>query len=104
MHQHCRNKIGENCVVVWGEYSKCFVMISRPLSTQPEIWSIPVVVRTRTPKKCNKMKNASAGHAELLFLLIRAIVLWRSFPSVQIFGSGTNDPAMSSSRSALIAL
>ena len=46
--------------------------------TQPEIWSIHVVVRTRTAKKCTKMKNARAGLAELLFLLIIAIILWRS--------------------------
>ena len=37
-------------------------------STQLEIWS----------KKCTKMKNARAGRVELLFLLIRVIVLWRS--------------------------
>ena len=36
-------------------------------STQPEIWSIHVVVRTGTTKKCTKMKNARAGRAELLF-------------------------------------
>ena len=47
-------------------------------SKQPEIWSIHVVVSTRTAKKCTKMKNACAGRAELLFLLVRAIVLWRS--------------------------
>ena len=46
--------------------------------TQPEICSILVVVRTRTVKKCTKMKNARAGRAELLFFLVRAIVLWRS--------------------------
>ena len=47
-------------------------------STQPETWSIHVVVRTKTAKKCTKMKNARAGCGELLFLLIRAIVLLRS--------------------------
>ena len=47
-------------------------------STQPKIWSIHVVVRTRTAKKCTKMKHARAGRAELLFLLIGAIVLWRT--------------------------
>ena len=41
-------------------------------STQPEIWSIHVVARTRTAKKCTKMKNARAGRAELLVFLIRA--------------------------------
>ena len=46
-------------------------------STQPEIWSIHVVVRTRTAKKCTKPKNARAGRAELLFSFIRAIALWR---------------------------
>ena len=42
-------------------------------STQPEIWSIHVLVWTRTAKKCTKLKNAHAGRAELLFLLIRAL-------------------------------
>ena len=41
-------------------------------STQPEIWSIRVVVRTRKAKKCTKTKNARAGREEILFLLIRA--------------------------------
>ena len=26
VYQHCRNKIGMNCEVVWGENKKCFVM------------------------------------------------------------------------------
>ena len=66
-------------------------------STQPLIWSIHVVVRTRTAKRCMKMKNARAGHAELLFLLTRAIVLWRSLsrrrrPCVSsLLGSFSND-------------
>ena len=47
-------------------------------STQPQIWSIHVVVRTREAKKCTKMQNERAGRAELLFLLIKPIVLWRS--------------------------
>lgn len=44
-------------------------------STQPKIWSIHVVAKPRTTKKCTKMQNA---RAELLFLLIKPIVLWRS--------------------------
>ena len=44
-------------------------------STQPQIWSNHGVVKTRTAKKCTKMQNA---RAELLFLLIKPIVLWRS--------------------------
>ena len=47
-------------------------------STQPEMWSIQIVVGMRTAEKCTKMKNARAGRTELLFLLIGAIVLWRS--------------------------
>ena len=45
--------------------------------------AVPVVfakfpsVRTRTAKKCTKMQNARAERAELLFLLIKPIVLWR---------------------------
>ena len=46
--------------------------------TQPQIWSIHVVVRTKTAKKYTKMHNTRAGYAELLFLLIKPIVLWRS--------------------------
>ena len=40
-------------------------------STQPQIWSNDVVVRTRTAKKCTKMQNARARRAQLLFLLIK---------------------------------
>ena len=47
-------------------------------STQTQIWSNHFVVKTRTAKKCTKMQNARAGRAELLFLLIKPIVLWRS--------------------------
>ena len=36
------------------------------------------IVRTRTATKCTNMQNARAGRAELLFLLIKPIVLWRS--------------------------
>ena len=45
---------------------------SHVIALQPEIWSIHVVVRTRTAKKCTKMKNARAVRAELLFLLIKS--------------------------------
>ena len=73
-----RNEIFMNCLVVWGEN----VLMFRSLltfSTKPENWSIHVVVRTRTAaKKCTKMKNALAGSAELLFLLIRVIFLLSS--------------------------
>ena len=44
-------------------------------STQPQIWSNHGVVKTRTAKKCTKMQNARAGRTELLFLLIKPIVL-----------------------------
>ena len=53
----------------------CQVLTS---SSQPQIWSNHVVVKTRTAKKCTKMQTARAGRAELLFLLIKPIVLWRS--------------------------
>ena len=76
VHQHCRNKSGMYCVVVWGESEKCFTMFSRPLHSLI-FGQIHVVVRTRTAKKCTKMNNARAGRAEVFFffLLIRAIVL-----------------------------
>ena len=47
-------------------------------STYPQLWSIHFVFRTRTATKCTKMQNTRAGRAELLFLLIKPIVLWRS--------------------------
>ena len=34
-------------------------------STQPQIWLVRVVFRTRTAKKCTKMQNARAGREEL---------------------------------------
>ena len=63
-----------NCLVTWGENVLMFHLVLTS-STQPENWSIHVVVRTRTAKKCTKMKNGLAGSAELLFLLIRVIFL-----------------------------
>ena len=73
MYQHSSDTIGMNCVVVQGRKLK---ILGHALtsSTQPEIWSIHrVVVRTRRAKKCTKMKNARAGRAELLFLLIELL-------------------------------
>ena len=77
-YEICRNKIGMNCLDVWGENVLMFRSVLTS-STQPENWSIHAVVRTRTAaKKCTKMKNALAESAELLFLLIRVIFLLRS--------------------------
>ena len=77
-YEICRNEIVMNCLVVWGENVLMFRSVLTS-STQPENWSIHVVVRTRTAtKKCTKMKNALAGSAELLFLLIRVIFLLSS--------------------------
>ena len=72
-YQHCRNKTGMNGVVVWEENS----LGSHVLYTL-QIWSIHVVNRTRTAKKCAKMQNARPGRAEPLFLFIEPLVLWRS--------------------------
>ena len=47
-------------------------------STQPEIWSIHVVVRTEDGEEMYQNKNKRVGRAETLLLLIRAIVLWCS--------------------------
>ena len=47
-------------------------------SKQTTIWSIYVVVRTRTAKKCTKMRNALAGPAEPFLLFIKPIASWRS--------------------------
>ena len=72
-YETCRNKIGMNCLVVRRKNVLMFRLVLTS-STQPENWSIHVVVRTRTAaKKCTKMKNALAGSAELLFLVIRVI-------------------------------
>ena len=77
-YEICRNEIVMNCLVVWGENVLMFRSVLTS-STQPENWSINVVVRTRTEaKKCTKMKNALAGSAELLFLLTRVIFLLSS--------------------------
>ena len=65
-----------NGVVVWEEFKMFFQVLTS--SSQPQILSIHVVVRTRTAKKCTKMQNAHAECAEVLFLLIKFIVLWRS--------------------------
>ena len=47
-------------------------------STQPEIWSIQVVVKTRRAKIVPKCKTHVQGVHSVCFFLIRAIVLWCS--------------------------
>ena len=47
-------------------------------STQPQIWPIHVVDRTRTPKKCARMQNACTGRVDLFFFFLKPIALWRS--------------------------
>ena len=76
VYQHCRNKIVMNCAVVWGEHLKCFVRFSRPLHNLKfgQITSLSKRGLQRNVPKC----NARVGRAELLFLLIKPIVLWRS--------------------------
>ena len=43
------------------------------------------MVKMTTAKKCIKMSNARAGRAELLFFLIKTIVMWRLTSSRVIF-------------------
>ena len=67
MYQHCRNKIGMNGVV------------DVPHTTSNLVNSRRCQDKGGT-EKCTKMQNARArraGRAELLFLLIKPIVLWR---------------------------
>ena len=70
VHQHCRNKIGMNGTEVVWEKNKIFRQVFTS-STQP------LICLDGTAKKCTKMQNACAGCVELLFLLIKSIVLWR---------------------------
>ena len=75
MYQDCRNKIGVNGVVVWEKKlnsSRSHVLYTTSNLVNSRRWL------TRTAKKCTKMQNPRAGRAELLFLLITPIVLWRS--------------------------
>ena len=67
--QHSRNKIGMNGAVVWEENQKV------TSSTQAQIWSIHVVVRTKTAKKCTQNIKRRAGCTMPLFLFIKAVVL-----------------------------
>ena len=72
---HSKIKIGENGVDIEREKFRRQVLAS---FTWPQIWSFHVVVTARTAKKWIKMQNARAGRAELLFLLIKPVILWRS--------------------------
>ena len=47
-------------------------------STQLQNRSFHVVERTRTSTKCQKMKNARAKRAKLLFFIVKYANLWRS--------------------------
>ena len=40
-------------------------------TTQLQNWSFHVVERTRTSSKCQKMKNARAKRAKILFLIVK---------------------------------
>ena len=46
------------------------------LSTQLQNWSFDVVERTRTAPKCQKMKNARAKRAKILFFMVKYANLW----------------------------
>ena len=45
-------------------------------STQLQKWSFHVVERTRTSTKCQKMKNARAKRAKILFFIVKYANLW----------------------------
>ena len=45
-------------------------------STQLQNWSFHVVERTRTSSKCQKMKNAGAKRAKILFFIVKYANLW----------------------------
>ena len=45
-------------------------------STQLQNRSFHVVERTRTSSKCQKMKNARAKHAKILFFVVKYANLW----------------------------
>ena len=45
-------------------------------STQLQNWSFHVVERTRTSSKCQKMKNARAKRAKILFFVVKYANLW----------------------------
>ena len=45
-------------------------------STQLQNWSFHVVERTRTSSKCQKMKNAHAKRAKILFFILKYANLW----------------------------
>ena len=46
------------------------------LSTHLQNWSFHVVERTRTSTKCQKMKNARAKRAKILFFIVKYANLW----------------------------
>ena len=45
-------------------------------STQLQNWSFHVIERTRTSTKCQKMKNARAKRANILFFIVKYANLW----------------------------
>ena len=45
-------------------------------STQLQNWSFHVVERTTTSTKCQKMKNARAKRAKILFFIVKYANLW----------------------------
>ena len=45
-------------------------------STQLQNWSFHVIERTRTSTKCQKMKNARAKRAKILFFIVKYANLW----------------------------
>ena len=45
-------------------------------STQLQNWSFHVVERTRTSTKCQKIKNAHAKRAKILFFIVKYANIW----------------------------
>ena len=54
--------------------SICYHMLT--LSTQLQNRSFHVVERTRTSSKCQKLKNARAKRAKILFFIVKYANLW----------------------------
>ena len=58
----------------WTKLNICHHLLSS--STQLQNRSFHVVERTRTSSKCQKMKNARAKRAKILFFIVKYANLW----------------------------
>ena len=58
----------------WTKLNICHPMLTS--STHLKNWSFHVVERTRTSSRCQKMKNARAKRARILFFIVKYANLW----------------------------